>query len=168
MSREEYDEFEIDGVGFRLKPLPALVAEKLAPAVTALVTPALAAMFSGQTSVTELGQALAGLSGSAEQLPKFREAFAAQCSVTYGEVEGQVIWAELKGKVFDDTFRRKHLLYFKWIALCLEKEYGDFLGAIGQGLAAALKASPWSSLIGSLGGSGGSPPTPESATATPT
>jgi hypothetical protein len=169
MSRDDQvDEFEIDGVGFRLKPLPVLVAEKLAPAVTSLVTPALAAMFAGPTNVSELGKALQLLSGSAEQLPKFREALAAQCSVTFGEVEGQVIWAELKGKVLDETFRRKHLLYFKWLAHCLEKEYGDFLGEIGQRLTSALKASPWSSLLGSLGGSGDSPPTPESATATPT
>jgi tail assembly chaperone len=169
MTRADHvDEFEIDGVGFRLKPLPALVAEKLAPAVTAMLTPAVAALFAGQSSVAELGQALRGLEGAAEQLPKFREAFAAQSLVTIGEAEGQAVWSELKGKVFDDTFRRKHTLYFKWLGRCISTEYGSFLAEIGQGLEEALKGSRWSSLIGSLGGSGDSPVTPESATDTQT
>jgi hypothetical protein len=165
---DRYDEFEIDGIGFRLKSLPVLVAEKLAPSLTELLTPALAAFFADQKDIAQLGQALRGLSGAAEQLPKFREAFAAQCQVTIGEVDGKPVWTELKGKVLDDIFRRKHRLYFEWLGKCLGLEYGDFLAEIGQRLAAAVKESPWSSLIGSPGGSGDSQPTPASATATPT
>lgn len=169
MTRADHiDEFEVDGIGFRLKPLPPLVAERLAPAVTGLLTPALAAMFAGQKDVRELGQALNGLAGSAEQLPKFREAFAAQCSVTIGEAGGEPVWSELKGTVFDDTFRRKHRRYYEWLGRCLSFEYGDFLQELGQGLAKAMKESPWSSLTGSPGESGDSPPTPESRTASPT
>src|SRR5690606_30029335 len=106
MSRDDHiDEFEIDGVGFRLRPLPALVAEKLAPAVAALVTPALAGIIANQSDVTELAKALRTLEGALEQLPKFREAFAAQCQVTLPErAGGELVWTELKGKVFDETF----------------------------------------------------------------
>jgi len=161
----QVDEFEVDGIGFRLTPLPALVAERLAPAVMALVTPALSAFFADQKSIAQLADALKGLAGSADQLPKFREAFAAQCSVIIGEVEGKPIWSELKGKVFEDTFRRKHSRYFQWLGQCLALEYGDFLAEIGQRLAEAVKANLSSSLPGSLGGSGDSPPTPESKTA---
>lgn len=169
MSRDDHiDEFEIDGVGFRLKPLPALVAEKLAPAVAALVTPALAGIIANQSDVTELAKALRTLEGALEQLPKFREAFAAQCQVTLPErAGGELVWTELKGKVFDETFRRRHRLYYEWLARCLATEYADFLAEIGRALAEALTASPLSSLLGSLGASGDSPPTPESATDTP-
>jgi len=167
MSREtQVDEFEADGVRFRLKPLPVLVAERLAPALTALLTPAAATMFAAQTDATELGKALSGLQGAAEQLPKFREAFAAQCLVTLEEkAEGQVIWSELKGNVLEATFSRRHRRYYEWLARCINAEYGAFLAEIGQKLEGALKGSRWSSLIGSLGGSGDSPPTPESKTA---
>lgn len=166
--QDKYDEFEVDGVGFRLKPLSPLVAERLAPAVSALLTPAVAAFLADQKSVAELSLALRGLEGSLDQLPKFREAFAARCSVVIGQAEREVVWSELKGNVFEDTFRRKHKRYFEWLARCISIEYGDFLAEIGQELASAVKANPLSSLIGSLGGSGGSPPTPESKTATPT
>src|SRR5688572_21890252 len=98
-----YDEFYIDGIGFRLKPLPVMVAEKLAPALPEMVTPALNAFFANQKDVAELGNILRSLSGSAEHLPKFREAFAAQCSVTIGEAEGVPVWSELKGQVLEDT-----------------------------------------------------------------
>jgi hypothetical protein len=162
------DEFEIDGVGFRLKPLPVLVAEKLAPALSELVTPALAGIFANQKSITDLAQSLRGLAGVAEQLPKFREAFAAQCQVTIGEVGGQRVWSELKGNAFEDTFRRKHRLYFEWLARCLGYEFGDFLAEIGRKLAAALKESLSTFQPGSPGESGDSPPTPESKTDTPT
>lgn len=163
------DEFEIDGVGFRLLPLPVLVAEKLAPALTALLTPALAAMFAGERDVKQLGQALRGLEGAAEQLPKFREAFAARCKVTIGVVEGQPVWSDLKGKVFEDVFSRKHRLYFEWLGRCVGAEYGDFLAEIGQRVAAALEtASPSTFPTGSPGASGDSPPIPESRTASPT
>lgn len=173
MSRDgqiKVDEFEIDGVGFRLKPLPVLVAERLAPAVVELITPALAGLFADQKNVAQLGQALRGLSGAAAQLPLLREAFAAQCSVTIGEAPGvgnigpEIVWSELKGKVFESTFSRKHKLYYEWLGRCLGLEYGDFLAEIGQRLIAALKGSPLSSLVGSPGGSGESPPTPESKT----
>lgn len=166
----EFDEFEIDGIGFRLKPLPVIVAERLAPAVTELITPALAAMFAGDKTAEQLGTALRGLSGCAEQLPRLREAFAAQCSVTIGEAPGvgkagpTIVWSELKGKVFDNTFRRKHKLYFEWLGHCLALEYGDFLAEIGQRLIVALKASLSASQSGSPGESGDSPQTPESRT----
>jgi hypothetical protein len=158
------DEFEIDGIGFRLWPLPALVAEKLAPSLAGLITPAIAAFFADQRNVGQIAEALKGLTGSVEQLPKFREAFAAKCSVVVGEAGGEPIWSELKGNVFNDTFQRKHSRYFEWLARCLAAEYGDFLAETGQHLAAAVKANPLSSLLGSLGGSGGSPATPESKT----
>jgi hypothetical protein len=172
MSRDDIkaDEFQIDGVGFRLKPLPVIVAEKLAPAVTELVTPALAALFAGGKDIAQLGQSLRGLSGCAEQLPRLREAFAAQCSVTIGEAPGvgkagpEIIWSELKGKVLDDTFRRKHKLYFEWLGNCLALEYGDFLAEIGQRLIAALKANPSAFPTGFPGESGDSPQTQESKT----
>ena len=159
--QDQVDEFEIEGVGFRLKPLSVVVAEALAPALTALVTPALAAMFAGQKDAAELGKALSGLAHSVGQAPKFREAFAAQCSVTLGKAEDQVIWSELKGKVLEDTFRRRHLLYYKWLARCIEAEFGAFLAELGQSLEEAMTASPLSSLLGSLGESGDSPPTSE-------
>jgi hypothetical protein len=169
MSRDDYDEFEIDGVGFRLKALSPLVAESLAPAVAGVLAPAMAAMFAGQTDVASLREALKGLKGATEELPKFREAFAARCSVTLAEkAGGELIWTELKGKVFEDTFRRRHKLYFEWLARCIDKEYGDFLGEIGQRLEEAVKASPLSFLLGSLGASGDSPQTPESKTDSPT
>jgi hypothetical protein len=164
MSGPILDEFEIDGIGFRLKPLPVLVAEKLAPSVLALMTPALAAFIADPKDVGQLGQALRNLEGSVQQLPLFREAFAAQSQVVIGEAQGQKVWSELKGKVLDDTFRRQHKRYFEWLARCIACEYGDFLAETGQRLAEAMKASPLSSLIGSLGGSGDSPPTPESKT----
>lgn len=165
MPATQLDEFQIDGVAFRLGPLPVLVAEKLAPAVAAMAAPALAAMFAGQRNVGQLAQALRGLEGSAEQLPKFREAFAAQSQVSIGEVGGTVVWTELKGKVFEDTFRRKHKLYFDWLTQCVSLEYGAFLAEIGQKLVAALEASHSTSQNGSPGASGDSPPTPESKTA---
>jgi len=168
MAQPKLDEFEIDGIGFRLGPLPVLVAEKLAPALTTMLTPAVAAMFAGQTNLGELGAALSGLAGCAELLPKFREAFAAQCQVTIGVIEGKPIWTELKGQVFEDTFRRQHRRYLEWVSQCLAFEYGAFLAEIGQLLAVALQASPSSSLNGSPGESGDSPPTPESKTASPT
>lgn len=162
---QEYtDEFTVDNVAFRLSPLPSLVAEKLAPALTSLCTPALAAIFAGTRDAGELGKALANLSTSAEQLPKFREAFAARCQVVIGETGGVPVWTELKGKVFDDTFRRQHRRYFEWLGRCLAAEYGDFLAEIGRNLGEALEGSPFASLISSLGGSGDSPPTPESKT----
>ncbi len=158
---QEYDEFEVDGIGFRLLPLPVLVAEKLAPALTAMLTPALTAFFAEQKSAAELGAALSGLKGSAEQLPMFREAFASRCEVVFGEVEGKTVWTELKGKVLDQTFRRKHSRYFRWLGHCLALEYGDFLAEIGQQLAEAAKENRSTSPNGSPGESGDSPPTPD-------
>lgn len=168
MSNEKYDEFEIDGIGFRLKPLSAIVAERLAPAVSALLTPAVAAFLADQKSVAELSAALRGLEGSLEQLPKFREAFAARCSVVIGKAEKQDVWTELKGNAFEEIFVRQHRRYFEWLSRCVAIEYGDFLAEIGQRLGEAVKANRLSSLIGSLGGSGGSPPTDESKTDSPT
>lgn len=165
---ERFDEFEVDGIGFRLKPLPSLVAEKLAPAVSALLTPAVAAFLADQKSVAELSAALRGLEGSLEQLPKFREAFAARCSVVIGQAGKEPVWTELKGNAFEEIFQRNHRRYFEWLARCVAIEYGDFLAEIGQRLGEVVKASPWSSLIGSLGGSGDSQPTPESKTDSPT
>lgn len=160
----QFDEFEIDGIGFRLKPLPALVAEKLAPAVLALVTPTLAAFIANTKDVAALGQALRNLEGSVEQLPKFREAFAAQCSVIIGKAGDRDVWTELTGNAFEDTFRRKHSRYFEWLARCIVIEYGDFLAEIGRRLVEVMRANPLSSLTGSPGGSGDSPPTPASKT----
>jgi hypothetical protein len=164
MGKAKLDEFEIDGIGFRLGPLPVLVAERLAPALTAMLTPAVAALFAGQTRAAELGEALRGLSGCAELLPKFREAFAAQSEVNIGVIDGKPVWTELKGQVFEDTFRRQHRRYLEWVSQCLACEYGTFLAEIGQRLVAALEANPSISPNGSPGASGDSPPTPESRT----
>jgi hypothetical protein len=164
----QYDEFEVDGISFRLKPLPVLVAEVLAPPLTEMVTPAVAAFIAGDRNIEQLNQALRGLASAVAQVPKFREAFCGQCQVTIGKAEGQVVWTELRGQVFEDTFRRKHHRYYEWIANCIRLEFGAFLAEIGRDLVAALKGSPSNFLSGFPGAFGGSPQTPESKTVSET
>ena len=160
----EFHEFTTsDGVKFRVKPIPPLQAEPLYEALTTVVTPALAALFADDAKVSELGEALSGLSKAVGQFPRFRTEFTKVCQVY---VDDNLQWQDLS-LYYSDVFRKNHVRYMSWMLGCMRHEFGDFLAVAGQFL------SQWvGTLLGYLRGfrgeSGESQPTPESATASPT
>jgi hypothetical protein len=163
---DRWQEFEVEGQRFRIKPLKVKDAEDLAQPLVELLTPAAAALLSEGKSFNDVQQALLGIGRATKQLPLFREKFAAVCEFESQAQSGKP-WLPLS-KFIDDVFERKHKRYYAWVRECITKEFGDFLAEIGQGAMEKLEAKLSSFLAGFDGASGASQPIPESKTPTST
>lgn len=153
------EEFEVEGALFRLKPLSVFEAEALAVCLTDAFTPAIGVVLSAKAN-SDLSNGMKNLARSVEQAPRFRAAFAKNCEYYRDGAGG---WVPLSSKsFFEEAFQRKHLRYYSWLAKCIQLEFGDFLAEIGKSIQTAMKtASRLTSLDGSGGESGESPPTNE-------
>ena len=163
---DRWQEFEAGGITFRLKPLLVRDAEELAQPLIELITPVAAALVSEGKSFREVSEAMFGLGRAVKQERTFREKFVKVCQYRRTELEGSP-FVDLE-PFFNDVFERKHLARYAWLRECIELEFGDFLGAIGQGAMAKLVAKLSGFLSGFDGAFGESQPTQESKTATST
>lgn len=112
-------EFEIDGYGFKLKPLPVLESIDCLPKVLE-VFPALKMAATGETEIVKL----MGARRTFAQLRALIEAFVGSCQARHApEAPHYSDMRPLLGTIF----ARKHTLLLQWALRVIEQEYGDFL-----------------------------------------
>jgi len=162
---ERWQEFEVKGERFRLRPLKVKDAEDLAQPLVELLTPAAAAMIAEGKTFNEVSQAILGVGRAVKQLPIFREKFAKACQWCAPSTGSKPLWVPLEQR-FDEVFERNHLRYYGWLRECITLEFGDFLAEIGQGAIKTLEAKLSNFLSGFGGESTASPPAADTTTPT--
>lgn len=125
--------FEIEGLKFKLLPLPVRAALKAEALTLEAGLPVIAALFAAGTGKvlgsSDLLQAIAGL----ERLEELVEIFVAKCKVDRGQ--DAPAWVELK-PFLDLTFQRKNALLLAWLLECIEWQFADFFAGSGLNLLA--------------------------------
>lgn len=147
------DDFEVSGVNFQLSPLKLKQALKGQHILLESILPAIAGAANAKEVQIDLSSAVQGLA----RLPELIDVFLGACRVQLPQG-----WVDLY-TFREDVFRRKPTLLLAWLVQCLEIEYGDFLADAGRDRLTSM-GTRFESLISSIGGSGESPPTPESKT----
>jgi hypothetical protein len=164
-SDDRWQEFEVKGARFRLRPLKVKDAEDLAQPLVELLTPAAAALIAEGKSFNEVSQAIVGVGRAAKQLPIFREKFMRACKWCAPNESSKELWVPLDTR-YDEVFERNHARYYAWLRECITLEFGDFLAEIGQGAMTKLEAKLSSFLSGFDGASTESQPAADTTTPT--
>jgi len=141
------DEFEIDGVKFRQKPLKLKQALK---AEAILIQAGLPAIVAGATMQTGVSiEAISLVVQGLERTGELVDIFAAQCE---HDRTGGGTWVALP-PFLDSVFERKNALLLAWLIECIAWQFADFFGGNGLALVAA-QASLLGSRLNSTGESG--------------
>lgn len=158
MPKAGFDEFELQGQKFRLRPLPLKVSRELLPVVGEALKPFVGMMVSGQPGFIEkaFDQGIEKLKNTTP----LADAFAPYTSVEFSAgktPDGTSPWLPMSEDLMNQIFGRKHSLYLNWVAKCTMLEFADFLAGTGQLLGLEATGSPSDSPTSSTGSSGDSP-----------
>lgn len=115
----------IDGVEYKVQPLGAMTGRKVIAKMIRVLSPALSQV--GDQKL-DFAKALQGL--DEDTIEYFCDLFAERTRVENGtDNKGAKRWPLLKD-VFDTHFARRYSSLVKWLAFCLEVNFGDFFGEI--------------------------------------
>lgn len=121
------DVFEIDGIEFRLEPIPVFESMECYEHIAPIVGNFIVLAQNGEASLDGIAQALKHGSDAFRQLPRLRDFFLKHCSVKLPEYSGK--WMPLAEKGFQDKAfpPRSHMRHTNWLVKCVSLEYGTFL-----------------------------------------
>lgn len=159
----DWQEFEVDGQKFRIKPLKVYDAEDLAQPLVELMAPVGAALISEGQRFSDVFEAIRGIGLAVKQEKVFREKFVEVCEFLDPN-DGNERWLPLKPS-YNDVFQRNHLRRYGWLRECITLEFHDFLAAIGQNAMKTLEAKFSAFLSGYGGASTESQPPADTTTA---
>jgi hypothetical protein len=131
---------EIQGVKFRVQPLPFKPARKVLVRLANVAGPALAHLASQTASLGDLGLARAVSSALAavsdDDLEWLADLYGERTQVGLdGKAPGPFLDAERRDELFSDPARFP--LFFAWLGFCLEIQFVGFSGVLGSVKAAS-------------------------------
>lgn len=131
--RDRAIEEEIDGVAYKVWPVPFSIGRPALVRLLGILSPILAAAFRGGTrDIAGVFEALPAALGDSD-LQYFGKVFgdAAQYKNDKGD------WCPLVDKVQADHFAGRYLAFFQWIVLAVRCNYGGFFDGIRSGVGGA-------------------------------
>lgn len=151
-------EFTVDGTTFAIEPLKLKQALKAEALLVEVLLPAFASLAGASRGIVDPAS-LAAL----ERLPELVDIFLGRSWVDWAK--GGTATTRVPLASFADlVFERRNAALLAWLSACIEWQFADFFDAAGRSLLAGA-ANRFSSLLESIGGSGGSSPTDGSPTA---
>lgn len=138
--------FEVNGRGFKLRPLKLKQALRVEAILVGSLFPAFGAVYQGHISAG----ALAGIG----QIETVIDIFAEACTVDWDGKDVPL------SKFLNEVFEHKNVDLLCWLAECIESQFADFFAESGR---QRLKdvGSHFTSLLGLTGESGASQPASE-------
>ena len=146
-----HHEFELVGIKFRNNPLPPDRALRVLDLLSEKILPVLSVVAGSEIDESKI---FAQISRAAGALPDVYATFA-QSSEFYRVQSsgGPAAWVPVA--TFPEVFHRRPALLLAWISHSLQGEFSDFFSENGRSLIGEA-VSAWTSLMGSIGGSGDS------------